>query len=66
MMNQHSNKGIGSANAVFNLNNVKTSVKTDKQSQVRFAVEDSSIESAGVRCGGNSKYAGLTTATNIV
>ena len=65
LINTETGKGISGANVVFNLNGVKTAVKTNKQGQARFAVEDSSLASAGVRYGGNSKYLYSTATAKI-
>ena len=65
LINTQTGRGISGANVVFNLNGVKTSVKTDKQGHARLAVEDSNLASAGVRYGGNSKYLYSTATAKI-
>ena len=67
LVNSETGSAISGGNVVFNLNGVKTTVKTDKQGEARFAVEgNSSTFNAAVSYGGNSKYYKSTASIKVI
>ena len=68
LINFENGNAIKGANVVFNVNGVKTVLKTDKLGQVKISVVDfdSGVLSVGSSYGGNSKYGGSTAGINIV
>ena len=68
LINTETGAGIRGATVVMYLNGAKTNVKTDKNGQAIFAVDDADITEyhAAFSYGGNSKYLKSTTSINAV
>lgn len=62
MINAGIGKAIKGAKVIFNINGVKTALKTDNLGQVRIIVAnfDLGVNSIASSYGGNSKYTRLT------
>ncbi len=68
LTNNQTGQAIKGATVVFNINGVKTALKTDKFGQVRISVADLDlgVNSISSSYGGNSKYSKTTANINIV
>ena len=68
LINHETGQLIKGATVVFNINGVKTALKTDKLGQVRLSVADLDlvVNSISSSYGGNFKYCGTTANINIV